>query len=186
VTWLDWAFLILLLAFTIRGILRGTVAQVFAFMGLFFGIWATCVVAHWVGEHWHGARPAIVYATLQWLVAALAGLAVAGLFEWWGERAGEATHKGPFGWLDRLFGGILGLVLGLGVGAIIAVILLQAPFMRFARPAAGHSVFVRRVVVEGEHLTATQVTLIPGGRWLHGQFVSAAHRLSVLPGASRR
>ena len=165
------------MAFTIRGLLRGTIAQVFAFLGLFLGIWATSIVAHWIGEHWHNARPAVFFAIMHWLVAGLAGLAVASLFQWWGEQAGAATHKGPLGGLDRLVGGCIGFAFGLGLAAVLVVFAVQSPFTTFARPAARQSRYAGRLVGAGERLTARRAAWVPGGDWLHGQFASAARRI---------
>jgi uncharacterized membrane protein required for colicin V production len=179
VTWLDGITLVLLISFSIRGILRGTVAQVFAFFGLLAGIWAGAWLSHWVGDHWREARPAFVFALLRWVVSGLGGLAVATLFAWWGEVVGKAVHEGPLGWLDRSLGGVLGLAFGAGVAAIFVLLALQAPGFGFARAVAARSISARPLVGLGVRATAWRGVPVPGAGWLHGQFASAAHRLSL-------
>src|SRR5262249_60457036 len=97
----------------VRGLLRGTVAQVFGFAGLVLGVIASSAVADWVGTHWRFARPEVVFTLLRWLVAGLCGLSVAAVLHWWGELLAKAAHGGPFGWLDRAMGALLGLATGL-------------------------------------------------------------------------
>ena len=170
---------VLLASFTIRGILRGTVAQVFAFFGLLAGIWAGAQLSRWVGDHWHEARPAFMFALLRWVVAGLGGLAVATLFGWWGEVVAKAVHEGPLGGLDRTLGGALGLAFGAGLAAIVVLVMLGAPGFGFARAVAARSVSARPLVVAGARATAWRGVPVPGASWLHSQFASAAHRLSL-------
>ena len=176
---MDVIVLVLLISFTIRGILRGTVAQVFAFFGLLAGIWTGAQLSHWVGDHWREARPVAVFAVLRWVVAGLGGLAVTTLFASWGEVVAKAVHEGPLGWLDRTLGGVLGLAFGAGLAAILVLLALQAPGLGFARATAGRSVSTRPLVVAGARVTAWRGVPVPGASWLHGQFVSAQHRLSL-------
>src|SRR6267378_851783 len=88
-TWLDWALALLVLMFAVRGIFRGSVRQVFAFLGGIGAVWIAMIVSRWVEAHWQGARPAVVFVVLRWVVAGLAALAVASLVTWWGERSEE-------------------------------------------------------------------------------------------------
>jgi len=176
---LDWVLLVLLLAFTIRGVLRGTVAQVFAFCGLLIGVWVAGWVAGWVGAHWHDARPAFLFLLLRWLVAALAALAVVTLVGWWGEALAKAIHEGPFGWLDRLGGGVVGLGFGAALAAVVALVALLAPGLGFARAAVQHGVCGRPLVSGGALVTAWRGVPFPGAAWLHHQFVVAEHRFSI-------
>jgi uncharacterized membrane protein required for colicin V production len=177
-TWLDVVVLVLLLCFVIRGILRGTVAQVFAFFGLVLGIWAGAQLSHWIGDHWRDARPVFVFMLLRWIVAGLGGLAVATLFGWWGELVAKAVHEGPLGWLDRTLGGVLGAGFGAAVSAIVILLALQAPGLGFARPVARRSVTSRPLVTAGALATAWRGVPVPGAAWLHGQFILAEHHLS--------
>ena len=184
-TWLDWVILILLLTFTIRGILRGTIAQVFAFLGVAAGIWIMGFVSRAVGHHWEQARPTFVYGFLRWLVAVLAGLAVASLFQWWGEKLGEASHKGPLGTLDRMGGGLLGLLLGALLSAALALVAVDLPTPAFAREAALRGVVSPVLLAGGARASAWHDEAYPGGRWLHRQFETAARRVEFARRAAR-
>jgi uncharacterized membrane protein required for colicin V production len=181
ITWLDCTFLILLVAFTVRGLLRGTIAQVFAFLGLLFGAWALLVVGHWVGLHWSGAKPAAVFAVIRWLVAALAGLAIAAIFQWWGDAVAKAVHEGPFNWFDRAGGGAIGAALGLAVVALAALLMLQGPVLSASGNVALHGRCSRPLVRGGATVTRLIRSRVPWGGWLHGQFLSASRRLDGAP-----
>jgi hypothetical protein len=87
--------------FAVHGFLRGSVAQVFVVIGLVAGVWAVFWVARWLGAHWRGAQPAWVYIGLLWIVSSMAGMAAAGLIQWWGDRLGQTVPSSPIGWLDR-------------------------------------------------------------------------------------
>lgn len=176
-TWLDWSLLILLAAFTVRGILRGTIAQVFAFLGFCFGAWALLLVGHWVGEHWAGARPAVVFVVLRWLVAVLAGLAIAAVFQWWGELLAKAAHDGPFGWIDRAVGGVIGAVTGLALTSLLALLLLQGPLFASTGSVVNRSVCAGPLVRGGAAVSAFIPAGVPLGSWLHRQFQHAVRRL---------
>lgn len=176
-TWLDWLVLVLVLVFMIRGILRGTIAQVFAFIGMLAGLAATVAVAAWIGSHWRDARPGPVYFLLRWLVAVLAGMAISALFHWWGELVAKAAHHGPFGWLDRFVGGLVGFSIAVLISALLVVLAVEAPGLGFARDVAKRGKVARPLLDTGARITAWRTLPLPGARWLHGQFVSAQHRL---------
>src|SRR5258706_15304763 len=114
-TWLDWVILVLVFSFAIRGLARGTLGQIFGLAGLIAGLWTASWVSQWVGAHWESARPAAVFWALRWLVAILAGLAAASLFEWLSHHVREAVDASPAKWLDRP-GGMLG---GGGAGGFV-------------------------------------------------------------------
>jgi uncharacterized membrane protein required for colicin V production len=176
-TWVDWLVLVLVLVFVIRGILRGTIAQVFAFIGMLAGLAATVAVAAWVGSHWRDARPGPVFFLLRWLVAILAGMAISALFHWWGELVAKAAHDGPFGWLDRLVGGLVGFSIAVLISALLVLLAVEAPGLGFARDVAKRGVVARPLMNTGVRATAWRTLPLPGVRWLHSQFVSAQHRL---------
>ncbi len=170
---------VLLIVFTIRGILRGTVAQVFAFFGLIAGIWVGAWLSRWVGDHWRDAHPAIVFSFLRWIVSALGGLAVVSLFAWWGEMVAKAVHEGPLGWLDRTLGALLGVAFGAGVATILVLVALEAPGFGSARAVAARSISARPLVALGVRATSWRGVPVPGAAWLHGQLTAAGHRLSL-------
>ena len=117
----------LVVVFVIRGLIRGSIRQVFGLLGLVCGLWLAVQVLRWVGAQWLGARPAVVYWVLRWLVAALAGLAVASLFHWWGSLLGKAVQAGPAGWLDRVFGMPLGALIGMMWAIALVMLALFEP-----------------------------------------------------------
>lgn len=142
-----------------------------------FGAWALLLVGTWIGQHWQGAKPVAVFFTLRWLVAALAGLAIAAVFQWWGDTAAKAAHDGPFGWVDRVVGGAIGAAMGLGLAALVTVVMLQGPMLALSGNVAVHGLCSRPLVRGGVAVTKAAGTWVPGSAWLHRQFVSAARRL---------
>ena len=163
---------LVVLTFLVRGLLRGTLAQVFAFFGVVAGVLAGAAVADRIAVHWQGARPALVFDALRWLVAVLAGLGVSALFGWWGELLAKAVHNGPFGWLDRAVGAVLGFLIGSVVSIAVLVFLLRAPGLGFARPLVMRSVVTSPLIAAGERASEWGKDL-PGGLWLHEQLYRA-------------
>lgn len=120
----------------IRGILRGFVAQVLAFLGLVAGLLVGTIVLKWVGQHWLDARPVILFVALRWIVALFSGLAVASLFDWLGEKLASGGGKeGPALW-DRALGAVMGLALGAIAGALVTLAVFSFSWLAPARAAA--------------------------------------------------
>ncbi len=172
--------MVLILVFAVRGLIRGTVAQVLGFIGVLAGLWAAAWTSQWVGHHWQGARPAVVFLALRWLVAGLVGLAIASLFQWWGDSLGQAVKGSIVGWLDRLGG----LVAGFGIGWLVVVFLvlglLAAPL---PRPWAAHVARAKStapLLRAGAHACVIGGDYLPGGAWLEQQFLSAEKRADAL------
>ena len=175
-TWLDWALILLLLACAIGGIATGATAQVFAILGALTGLWAAVFVSGWVAAHWLGARPVVVFVVLRWLVAALSGLALAALFQWWGDRLGRAVREGPLGWLDRAAGGLVGAAVGTLTGLRERDPALAAARARTTVPVMG---VAAEVCSMGEGV-------VPGSGWLKDRFLAARRRAERLrEGGSR-
>lgn len=174
---------VLVLAFAIRGVFRGSVWQVFALLGLAAGIWTAVLVSQWVGAHWQGARPAVVFLVLRWLVAALAALAVNALVAWWGEMLAGAVKESPVGWLDRAMGFLVGAAFGATVSALVLLGAMNVPW-----PAQPHTwaseARVSPPVFDGA-VRACEIgdRYLPGSDWLKTQFQAAARELraSVRP-----
>ena len=139
---------------------------------------ASSAVADAVGTHWRDARPAFVFLLLRWLVAVLAGLGVGALLHTWGEHLAKAAHEGPFGWLDRTVGALVGVTQGAVVATAALVLLLQAPGLEFARPFAARGATATPLLAAGERASAWGKAL-PGGLWLHEQLSSASRRLAA-------
>lgn len=142
------------------------------------GVLAASAVADGIGTHWQDARPVYVFLLLRWLVAVLAGLGVAALMHTWGRLLAKATHEGPFGWLDRTVGALVGLTLGAVLATAVLVLLLQAPGLEFARPTIARGVTSEPLLAAGERASAWS-KLLPGGLWLHEQLSSASRRLAA-------
>ncbi len=177
---MDWAAFVFVLLFAIGGFVRGAVAQVFVVLGVLTGLWAAVFISGWVGAHWHGARPAILFLAMRWLVAALAGLALASLIQWWGDHLGKAVKESPLAWLDQ--GG--GFLVGAGLGAVVgALILLGAlTIQRPSEPAVAvaHARVGAPAMGVGAEICASGGTYLPGGDWLKQRFLAAKRRADRL------
>ena len=159
--------------FAIRGFLRGLVAQVFVAIGVFGGVWAAARVYHWLGGHWGGAEPRVVFAVMRWLVTGLAGLAIASVFQWWGESLGKAVKSGPVGPVDR----VLGVGVGVGLGAVIVtlalLVALSALWPRDFRRSVAAAPTTRLCLIGGETACRWAGDAFPGSRWLAERFREA-------------
>lgn len=174
---MDAAAGILILALAVRGLFRGSIAQVFSLIGVVVGLWAAAWVSQWVGQHWQGARPAVIFWALHWLVAGLAGLAVACVFQWWGTRLGEAVRESPVGWLDRVTGMLFGGATGVLVTMALTLLMLLAPWPRGLSAQAARARVSPPLVHGGELACDWGGRFIPGQAWLKRQFILAAARL---------
>jgi len=176
-TWLDWVILVLVTSFALRGLVRGTLGQIFGLIGLIAGLWTASWVAQWVGTHWNSARPAAVFWVLRWLVALLAALAVAAVFEWLSHHAREAVDATPAKWLDRLGGLLVGGVMGTMVAALVTVVVVLVALA----PAGSGQVVAGRLAdpTLERAVQACQLArgFFPGSRWLEQRIENARRRL---------
>jgi len=163
--WLDWVAAIVVVMFAVRGLRQGTVRQSFGLLGLLAGIWSLCAFSQWVGAHWQGARPAVVFWVLRWLVAVLAGLAAAALCQWWGEILAEGVKATGLEWLDRAGGFLFGAGIGACVVVAAFVVMLTVPWPREAARMAARSRSVRPALAGTSWLFAKGDRFIPGGEW---------------------
>jgi len=162
--------------FAVRGLLRGTVGQSFTLLGLLAGFWGAGWVAEWVGAHWQGARPAFVFSCLRWAVAALSGLAVATLFQWWGGVLGGAVKKSPVGSFDRLGGMAMGAGLGVLVASLTMLGALLTTWPAALGETAARSRFATPLMTVGAKLCGVEHRLFPGSEWLEAKFLAARRR----------
>lgn len=174
--------LVLVILLAIRGYLRGTVAQVFVVVGLVAGFYAALSISRWIGEHWHGAKPAGVFLVLRWMVAGLVGLALATAFRWWGSSMAKAVREGPVSWLDRSGGMLIGAAVGTTVCAFGLLGALQ-----FDQPNGPGVVAARARVGASTMAAAAEVCafgerFFPGCGWLKEQFLAAQERAIHLRG----
>jgi uncharacterized membrane protein required for colicin V production len=157
--------------FVIRGLVRGSVRQVFGLLGFVGGLGLAVQVSRWVGAQWLGARPVVLYWVLKWLVAGLAGLAVAAIFRWWGGLLGKSVQAGPAGWLDRVFGLLLGALIGTMWAIALVTVASFAPPSIGARAAVARALTAHALVNTGARACDAiepRVPLLHGlGRLLH-------------------
>ena len=160
----------------IQGSIRGLLAQILGLTGLLVGIWGGAEIRQWVGAHWLGAQPAVVFWALRWVVTLLAAFAIVSLFHVLAERVRQLTHDSPVGWVDRLGGVLIGACTGLAVASllVVAVVLWSVPgWMKHAIRDARAS----RPLIEGGVAASHWVEPLPGGAALRRQYVLAARRL---------
>ncbi len=166
-----------MLAFAIRGFFRGAVAQVMSLLGVAAGLWVVVLVSQWVGAHWQGARPAVVFWALRWLVAMLGGLAVAGLFQWVGKRLRDAFHAGPAGGLDRAGGVVVGAGLGLTWTTCLVAVALLLPAPRGLGEPVAHARLASPLVRAAARACGVAERYVPDCRWLGERFLAAERRI---------
>jgi len=156
----------LVLIVAIGGYFRGTVRQVFSLLGIVAAAFAVAWTSQWVGHQWLGARPAVFFLALRWLVALMTGLVLVSLFDWMGARLGEGLKNSSLGWLDRLGGFVVGAMLGVVWAAVLLIVVLLV-----ARPpqvaAAVHSSRLGDPVLrQAQHACVLGERVIPGSAWL--------------------
>ncbi|MBI1799830.1 MAG: CvpA family protein [Candidatus Eisenbacteria bacterium] len=183
-TWLDWALLVLVIAFAIRGVFRGTVWQIFALCAVICGVWVGVWVSRWVGAHWQGARPTVVFVALRWIVSGLAALAVASLISWWGELLSGAVRQSPIAWVDRVGGLFVGASIGVIVAALVLLVALSLPWPRQSKTWAAEAHVSRAVLTGAERACGMGRRVLPGSEWLQHRFEAAAQCVRPAVGPS--
>jgi uncharacterized membrane protein required for colicin V production len=178
---MDLGLAVVVLVFAIRGAFRGAVWQTLSIVGLLLGLWAALSVSQWVGHHWHGARPAVVFWALRWLVAMLAGFAIAALFEWWGQMLALAIHAGPAAWIDRTGGVALGGLLGLALASVGLVALLTIPGTDAFEDSMREGRLARPLLHAGRRACERGEGLYPGSIWLARRYDAAIGRIAPEP-----
>lgn len=176
-TWLDWVILVLVLIFAVRGLARGTLGQIFGLAGLIAGLWAASWVSQWVGLHWESARPAVVFWALRWLVAVLAGLAAATVFEWLSHHVREAVDASPAKWLDRLGGMLVGGVMGSFVAALVTVVVILSLWAPVPVEKAASGRLAAPALERAAQACALARGFFPGVDWLEQRIETAEHRI---------
>lgn len=168
-------FLVWVLLFSLQGLLRGTVAQVFGVLGVFVGVWAALGVWRWLAGHWSTAEPVLVFLTLRWVVAGLVGLGAAAIIQAWGETLGRAVKSSAAGWLDRSGGMALGAAVGLGTAALIMMFGLLAPKPLGVAEKVASARAAAPLMATAAHACSLSARYLPGGPWLTERF-RLAHR----------
>ena len=165
----------MVLAIAIGGLFRGTIRQVFSLLGIIAGVIAVGWTSQWVGHHWLGARPAVLFLGLRWLVALLAGLAVASLFDWLGQRIAEMVAGTALGWLDRAGGFVLGAVLGTAWAAMVLIAVLVLAWPPQVTAAVRNSRLGDPLLRQAQHACALGERVLPGSAWLAQRIEAARH-----------
>ncbi len=145
-------------------------------VGLLAGLWAALRMSGWLEAHWQGAQPALVYSALRWIVAALAGLAVASLLQWWGDQLGRAVQAGPVGWVDRGGGVAIGAVMGLVTMAFAVMVALLIPRPRGLAEEVARSRAAVPLMARAAEACSLSVRYLPAGPWLEEHFRQAHRR----------
>lgn len=166
---MDVVVIAMVLAWAVRGFRVGTLAQVSSLAGLIAGLAVTLGLSQWVGAHWHGARPAVVFWFLRWLVAILAGAAVAACLQWWGELAGKGLREGPLGWVDGFGGLLVGGVVGAVFTLSLIVMAVRLPTGREVTDTVARARTPWPLVRVVSRWAATEPRWLPGHRWLRDQ-----------------
>ena len=172
--------LAVVLVFAVRGALRGSIAQAFFFVGLVAGLWAAGWVSQWVGEHWHSARPAVVFWALRWLVAILAGMSLVAIAQESGEHLSEAVRKGPLAWLDRALGVVVGAALGVLVVTLVVLAWVRLGPAGDVSNALARSRVSMTLVESGEQACEAVARVVPASGWLRREFAIAGRRMHGL------
>jgi hypothetical protein len=162
--------------FAVRGLLRGTVGQFFSLFGLLAGLWGAGWVANSLVVRWQDARPAFVFAGLRWAIAGLSGLAIATLFQWWGDLLGKAVKASPAGPFDRLGGAMLGAGLGVLVASLTMLGALLTTWPAAVGDVAARSRFSVPLMTTGARLCGIEHRYFPGSDWLQEKFLVARRR----------
>ena len=179
---MDWVALLALLAFALQGIREGAVRQASSLIGWCCGYVSFIAVSQWVGAHWSGARPAVVFTVLGWLVAMLAGFAVLAVFQILGERIADGVHKTALGGLDRLGGFFLGLVVGALALVVLLVGMLLTPWPREAAGWATDARLTQPLLAKTRYLLAVdEHDHIPGMKGVRRALDRASFRARLAP-----
>ena len=147
-------------------------ASVAAIVG---GVWVGAVVKQWVGSHWHGAHPTVVFWALAWVVTVLAALTVISLVNVLGDKLGQAFQSGPLGWLDRGLGIVAGAALGVVFASFMVLAAARLPMGAFVE----HSMRVARAprpLLEGGEAACVRFSPFPGARGLKKEFAFARRK----------
>ncbi len=163
----------IVLAWAIRGFRSGTIPQLFSLAGLLVGLFVVLYVEQWVGAHWKGARPAVVFWALRWMIALLAGGAVAAWLQWWGESLGRSIREGPLGWLDGLGGALVGTTFGLLFSLTCIVVAMRLHAGREVTASVAHARSALPLVRVATRAVSAEQRWLPGHRWLRHQLEAA-------------
>ncbi len=172
---MDWAALVLILTFAVRGWVRGFLSQLFAVMGMLAALAVAVWLSQWVGGHWLHARPAVVFLLVRVVVVLLAAVAVATLFRWIGSVAHDAVSEGPLGIVEGPGGLVIGAALGTVFVTLVMFLALQLPWPDVVPRTAAHA-RLAVPMMSGAARACGAVRHVPEFDWLRERFLKAEHR----------
>ena len=175
-SWVDGAIIVLVLLLAVVGWFRGLAAQFAAVVALLSGVWSGTVVKDWVGAHWAGAHPTMIFWALSWLVAILSALAVLSLINVLGDRLGRVIQAGPVVWLDRTLGIGAGAMMGVVLASLLVLAAVRLPMGNFVERSLARA-HASRSLLAGGAAACRMGGSFPGARGLRQEFELAHHRL---------
>jgi hypothetical protein len=163
--------------FALRGLLSGFAMQTFAALGIFAGLWAAGWLSQWLGVHWQGAQPAVVFWVLRGLLLATSVLAVTAAFCWLGDRVGKAIDSTPLAWVNRPAGFFVGAGMGTLVASLLLLVTLLVPWSGGIARTAAQSRTARPMITGAAAFCSITARYVPGSAWLKGRFRAAERRV---------
>lgn len=151
-------------------------AQVFGLIGIVAGVATAAWLSRWVGDQWHGARPAALFWALRWVIAVIGGMAVIAIAGWIGERLRARLHPGPVGWLDRALGIPVGAGVGLATMATMLLLALQTPLPHGIAASVARTRVAPPLMAGAARTCSLGGEVVPGSHWLGRHFEAAVRR----------
>jgi len=172
----DGIVVILVLAFAVRGWIRGVLSQLFAALGVLAALWVAGSVSQWVGDHWYDARPAFAFGFIRVLVVAMTALSIVSLFRWIGSLTREAIRGGPLEIVDGPGGMVLGAIFGAAFAAVVLFMALSVPWPRAVSGTAARARVTAPMMQGAASACAAASRYAPGWSWLQERFRRAQAR----------
>src|SRR5438093_9933742 len=163
------------LTLAVLGWYRGLVAQLTSVVALLAGVWCGVAVKQWVGAHWQGAHPAVVFWALSWLVSLLVALTVVSLIQAAGNGASRWVDASHLAWLDRTLGIAAGAALGVVLACLLVLAAIRLPMGFAVDRGLDESRTTRSLLSIGADL-CRQGHGFPGAPGLRREFLSARQR----------
>jgi uncharacterized membrane protein required for colicin V production len=175
----DGILAVLVLAFAVRGWIRGFVSQLFAGLGILAALWVAGSVSQWVGNHWFDARPTFIFGLIRVLVVVTTALAVAALFQWLGSLTRDVLRGGPLGVVDGPGGMVLGAGFGAAFVAVVLFIALSIPWPDVVPGTVARAKLAAPIMQGAANACAAVSRFSPGWTWLGERFRRAEERATT-------
>lgn len=145
--WVDIALVALLLVSVVLGLVRGLVFEVLALAGWVVAFFA----AQWITPQWSAAVPIGTPGSMVNHVSTFAIVFVATLFVWgllaWLVK--KLVHASALSLLDRVLGGAFGLVRGVLIALVVALLVTWTPLARSEPWRASHGAALLQQMLQG-------------------------------------